>query len=247
MPDSPPPVGPLRADPPKAARILTAAGDLLLARGIKGVTISEVARKAHIGKGTVYLYWKTKEDLILELVCRDFLALADEVSATLRQDPDLARPSRLCPHMLQQAAAHPLVTALQRGDEDLLGVLTADKRSGLLLDALGPEAVIREALPVWREHGLARTDWPLADQVFALHSLLTGFRQTAVQQHGPQVPDPGRVIAHSVTALLGPETASTEQVHATAQKGLVVFAEESAVARSLITHPQPDGSRAPSA
>lgn len=231
------PAGPAASDPPKAVRILAAANDLLLARGIKGVTISEVARKAHIGKGTVYLYWKTKEDLLLDLVCRDFLALAEEMTDALHADPDLARPSRLCPHMVRQAASHPFVSALQRNDDELLGVLTADPRSGRLLKALGPEAVMHQALPIWRRHNLARTDWALADQAFALHSLLAGFRLAITQEHGPQADDPDQVLAASVTALLGPEAASAEQIRATAEQGLGVFADQSAAARALITHP----------
>jgi AcrR family transcriptional regulator len=223
--------------PPKAARILAAAGELLLARGSKGVTIAEVARKAHIGKGTVYLYWKTKEDLLLDLVCRDFVALADEVTAAVTADSDLARPSRLCPHMLHIAAAHPFVSALQRNDDGLLGVLTDDPRSARLLDALGPEAVMHQALPIWRANDLARADWPLADQAFALHSLLTGFRTTTGLRYWPQIDDPGQVLAAAVTALLGPERATPEQVRAAAAEGIRIFAEQRATALDLIAQP----------
>ena len=86
---------------PKAARILAAAGDLLLHRGSRGVTIADVAQKAHVGKGTVHLYWDAKEDLLLGLIGRDLLALADGFTAALAADPDLARPSRLAPRLLQ--------------------------------------------------------------------------------------------------------------------------------------------------
>lgn len=227
--------------PPKAARILAAAGELLLGRGSKGVTIAEVARKAHIGKGTVYLYWKTKEDLLLDLVCRDFLAMADEVTSAVTADPDLARPSRLCPNMLHVAAEHPYVSALTRNDEDLLGVLTDDPRSARLLDTLGPDAVMYRILPIWRAHDLARTDWSLADQALALHSLVTGFLTTTGGSR-PRVDDPERVLAAAVTALLGPERATPEQVRAAAEEGIRDLAVERASALDLIgrTAPAPD-------
>jgi hypothetical protein len=35
-----------------AARILAAARDLVLKRGVKGLTVAEIAEKAHVGKGT---------------------------------------------------------------------------------------------------------------------------------------------------------------------------------------------------
>ena len=220
----------------KAVRILAAAGELLLGRGSRGVTIAEVARKAHIGKGTVYLYWKTKEDLLLELVCRDFLALADEVTAELTADPDLARPSRLCPNMLRGAATHPFVSALQNNDEELLGVLTDDPRSARLLDILGPDAVMRRILPIWRANDLARTDWPPADQAFALRALLAGFVVTAGRPDA-SIADPGRVLAATVTALLGPERATPAQVRAAAADGIDILAEGRAIASDLVDRP----------
>src|SRR5262249_5935990 len=47
----------------RAARILDAAADLLLRHGYRRVTIDDVAAGAGIGKGTVYLHWKAREQL----------------------------------------------------------------------------------------------------------------------------------------------------------------------------------------
>lgn len=45
------------------------------------VFASETARSAQIGEGALYLYWHTTEDLIAELVARDFLdTVAEYVS-----------------------------------------------------------------------------------------------------------------------------------------------------------------------
>ncbi|GAA3525733.1 TetR/AcrR family transcriptional regulator [Amycolatopsis ultiminotia] len=224
---------------PKAARILAAASELLLGRGSKGVTIADVAARAHIGKGTVYLYWRTKEDLLLGLICRDFLALADDVTEAVTADPGLARPSRLLPHMLRTAARHPYVNALRTSDAaGLLGALADDPRSAKLLDTLGPDAMMYDVLPIWRRQNLARTDWPLADQALALQSLITGFLITTV--HGRarlESTAPEQVLAAAVTALLGPEAATPGQVQTTATEGLRSLAEGRAAALELITGP----------
>ena len=217
---------------PKAARILAAAGELLLGRGSKGVTIAAVAAKAHIGKGTVYLYWKSKEDLLLGLLCRDFLSLADDIIAAVTADTELARPSRLCPDMLHTSAAHPFVTALQSGDDELLGVLTDDPRAATLLEHLGPDAVMHTVLPIWRRHGLARTDWAPADQGLALQALLNGFRTATIDQ-----PTAERVLAASVTALLGPENATADQVRTAAAEGIRALTEARALAQDIIDRP----------
>lgn len=223
--------------PSKVTRVLAAAGELVLSRGSRGVTIAEVARRAHIGKGTVYLYWKTKEDLLLDLVCRDFLALADETIAAVTEDPDLARPSRLCVQMLQATTAHPYVGALSGDDEELLGTLADDPRSTTLLDALGPDAVMRQILPIWRANDLARTDWPLGEQALALDSLISGFKLTTTRRSAPRVHDPERVLAAAVTALLGPERATPQQVRATAAAGVRDLDEKRAVVVELLSQP----------
>ncbi len=225
MPDLP------ESGSPKAARILAAAGELLLGRGSKGVTIADVAQRAHVGKGTVYLYWKSKEDLLIGLVCRDFIALADAVTAEVTADPDLARPSRLCPNMLRHAGEHPFVNALQRGDDHLLGVLTDDPRAAELLDHLGLDGVMHRILPLWRANGLARTDWPVAEQAFALQALTNGFITTRTPS---TVTDPAKVLAAAVTALLGPENATDAQIRTAAEQGLRMLADGRAKALKII-------------
>lgn len=202
----------------KAARLLAAAHELLLGHGARGFTVADVAERAHVGKGTVYLYWPTKEDLLVGLVGREFLGVMDDLIRRLTEEPDLARPARFCSTMLAAATSQPLLVALQRHDEALLGVLADHPRSVALNDALGPGAVIGEVLPVWRRHGLARTDWETRDQAFALHGLVTGIALSLVgaESKVETVGDPLEVLGAAVTALLGPERASLSQVRSTA-------------------------------
>lgn len=202
---------------PKAARILAAASELLLSRGAKGVTIADVAQKAYVGKGTVYLYYATKEDLLLGLIGREFLAAADHLIDELAERPEIARPARFCPAVLRFVTQRPLIAALQNHNDDLLGMLADHPRSAALHNALGPSALLFAVLPAWRRNGLARTDWEVADQALALHILTTG---AAITMSDPRQQltsaDPERVFAAAVTALLGPEVATDDQVRATA-------------------------------
>ena len=48
----------------------TAAAELLVRWGYQRVTIDEVARHAGIGKGTVYLHFRTKDALFLTVLLR---------------------------------------------------------------------------------------------------------------------------------------------------------------------------------
>jgi AcrR family transcriptional regulator len=61
----------VRHDPAKVARILKVMRELVLRHGLRSISVSDIVRSAHISKGTLYLYWRTKEDLIAELCsCR---------------------------------------------------------------------------------------------------------------------------------------------------------------------------------
>ena len=52
------------------AKIRRVAGELIVAKGIEATTVDEIAAAAKIAKGTFYLHFKSKEDLILEYAHR---------------------------------------------------------------------------------------------------------------------------------------------------------------------------------
>ena len=214
-------------DSGSAARILAAARELVLKRGVKGLTIAEIAERAHVAKGTVYLHWSTREDLLVGLFARDFLATLDAFTERITADPDTSRPSRLLPLAVQLTVEHPFVRALQIEDDDLLGALTRHPRSTTLLQDLGPGALMYTALPVWRMRNLVRTDWALDDQAYALQALVSGFLAAVTEQRAlvaVSVDEPVKVIAAAVTALLGPETPGPDDVQATADAALAALA-----------------------
>jgi AcrR family transcriptional regulator len=62
-------------NPEKAARILDAAQSLFLRYGVKRTSMDDVAREAGIAKGTLYLYYSSKDSL--------FSAVAENVCATI--------------------------------------------------------------------------------------------------------------------------------------------------------------------
>jgi len=52
----------------KRRDIATACTDLLLEKGFRCITISEIAKTAGIGKGTVYDYFRNKEEIVFEII-----------------------------------------------------------------------------------------------------------------------------------------------------------------------------------
>ena len=72
----------------KHQRILKAARGLLVERGFQDVALDDIARKAGVAKGTLFLYYKNKD----ELFSAAFADLVDRLGGTL--DGVLASPLR---------------------------------------------------------------------------------------------------------------------------------------------------------
>jgi len=131
---------------------------------------------------------------------------------------------------------------LLTGDADLLGALTRHPSATELLDQLGPAGVVYTVLPVWRDHRLARTDWPLDEQAYALQALMAGFLETAGRTsvlRGVSIEAPEKVMAAAVTALLGPEDAGPADLRAAAEEGLQLLREKRETVLATITTGQP--------
>ena len=52
----------------KRRSIALASKSLLLEHGIKNITISKIAERAGVGKGTIYEYFSNKEDIVFEII-----------------------------------------------------------------------------------------------------------------------------------------------------------------------------------
>ena len=59
--------------------ILDAALKVFAEKGFYNATMDEIAEKAELGKGTIYYYFSTKEDLYLQLLKREEEKLSDEL------------------------------------------------------------------------------------------------------------------------------------------------------------------------
>ena len=66
--------------------ILVAARELFLQRGYSNTTIDEIMSTAGLGKGTMYLYFKSKEDLFLSLILGEWSELQKKIDVVINND-----------------------------------------------------------------------------------------------------------------------------------------------------------------
>ncbi|MFC7621477.1 TetR/AcrR family transcriptional regulator [Microlunatus sp. GCM10028923] len=86
-----------RTAPPEQRRtaLLDAAAELVLAKGISGFTVEDVTNAAQVAKGTFYLYFRSKEQLVRALRERFINDLVARQRAALRRLPADDWPGRL--------------------------------------------------------------------------------------------------------------------------------------------------------
>ncbi|WIX89746.1 TetR/AcrR family transcriptional regulator [Amycolatopsis sp. DG1A-15b] len=208
----------------RAERILDAAAELLLRAGYRRTTIEDVAGRADVGKGTVYLHWKNREELFLAVLLRESVRALEDLVSALEADPLAARLSRLTEIQYANVLRRPLLRAGYADDADTLGKLLP-KLHGKL-DPRHAEAFV-EYLELLASNDLLRTDRPVRELVVAFQAVLHGFL-------GRTPPPEPALIADVVAHAFEPLAVSTRQLRAVAPRALALFTEAVALDRKQL-------------
>lgn len=162
-------------------RILDAAATLLVRWGFRKTTIDDVAREAGVGKGTIYLHWRDKNELFRAAIWREFDLLSDEIMRRVSADPQGGLPHRLWAHGMIATLNSPLTAAIMKGQPDIF--------QGLL-DGLDREARDRlsgnaeEYVTQLQRAGLVRADLTPGVIAYVMSALKIGLI------HAPDIPGP---------------------------------------------------------
>ncbi|MEJ3657115.1 helix-turn-helix domain-containing protein [Actinomycetes bacterium KLBMP 9759] len=161
--------------PARVERILDAAAELLVRWGYQRVTIDEVARHAHIGKGTVYLHFKTKDALFLTVLLRTHRRVVEGLVDRMLSDPDAVLPSVSSREVYLAVAADPVARPLYLGDPEVLGRLVHEA-GGTMTELIQKRSgALRQALQTMRAAGLLRNDLDVDDLLHVFAAVTTGF------------------------------------------------------------------------
>ena len=76
-------------DTDKRRQILEGARAVFMAAGFDGASMGEIARAAGVSKGTLYVYFDSKEDLFEALTVAEKSGLAEALFALDADDPDV--------------------------------------------------------------------------------------------------------------------------------------------------------------
>ncbi len=165
--------GPLPDRDGRAHRILDAATELVLRWGYDKTTIDDIARTAAVAKGTIYLHWKTREELFAALLRRERLTMLEDARRHYAATPDNAHLRALIGTVAAELLRRPLMKAVFVQDSEVLGKLTRTKRTDD--NATMVRSGLLTYLEALRRHRVVRTDLSLEEQVNVIAATLYGF------------------------------------------------------------------------
>jgi AcrR family transcriptional regulator len=182
-----------RSDPTKRSQILRAATDVFSAREFHTVPVEDVATAAGVGKGTLYLYFPTKEQLFYATILEALDVLLVELAAAVRgrtgEDALRAFARGLVGFFWQRRHLAVLMGRYEHKQREPEGEEWRQRRLRLV-------AMVRQILqPEARSAGLAA-----ADTVLAAEMLLALIRAAVINQR--ERDDPDKSVDFVVTMFL---------------------------------------------
>ena len=157
----------------RADRILDAAAELILRWGYKKTTIDDIAKQARVAKGTIYLHWKTREDLFMALLIREDFKYAEDMKRRIASDPEGSTLRGFVKHSTLALINNALIKALFLNDTDMLGEIASREYSS----ATYPQRIenYKNFLAFLRSHGLVSSDIGIRKQTFIFSAVWIGF------------------------------------------------------------------------
>jgi AcrR family transcriptional regulator len=186
-------------------RLLDAATTLLVRWGYRKTTIDDVAREAGVGKGTIYLHWKDKNELFRAAIWREQQRYSEDIQRRIATDPEGGLLHRVTTHGMLAALANPLMAAIIMGKSDIfngfLGANDPDFLNQLVGDADAYFAQLQHA-------GLIRADIPAPVITYLLTALKVGIINSPDiigQEHLPSMEQLTEVLSDLIRRWLEPE------------------------------------------
>jgi AcrR family transcriptional regulator len=220
----------------RAERILDAAAELMQRWGYKRLTMDDVAEHAGIGKGTIYLHWKTREALFEAVLQREIAWVADALLDSVREDPSAVMPHRMAYNYYVAVTRRPLVRALFTANLDVLGKLaTSDWTRETAIERLRVGYV-----QLLVEHGLVRQDVTPQELAYTFRAVLIGFLVAVPLGGHSALPPPERqaelvknVIQRAFEIADSPPPAGLPAI---AARAIEMFTEVGDAAREQLRH-----------
>ncbi|KAA1017592.1 TetR/AcrR family transcriptional regulator [Pseudonocardia sp. EV170527-09] len=160
----------------RSTRVLDATVDLVLRIGYPKISVQDIAEHAGIGKGTVYKHWNSKEDIIDDVLVREFDRVHDQFIAYLPRDRRLAGLHGTSCVLYRLVMANPVLRAYNTRDARVLGTHVAARVNPDILGISLTSVLVRPPyLELLRENDLIVDAVCSQEGQLSIEAVLSGF------------------------------------------------------------------------
>ena len=186
-------------------RLLDAAVALLVRYGYRKTTIDDVAREAGVGKGTIYLHWKDKNELFRAAIWREQQRYSADLQRRIAADPQGGLLHRVTTHGMLAGMANPLMAAIISGKSDIFNGFLRATDPDFLNQLFGGADIYFTQL---QQAGLVRPDIPAPVITYLVTALKVGLFNSADlvgKEHMPSVEQLTAWLSDLIRRWLEPE------------------------------------------
>lgn len=159
--------------------ILAAARELFETKGVENTTMDDIAELADYSKSTIYVYFKSKEDIYNSILKEYLVNLAEQMKHCLEEDGGFEESYyRFCDCLVEFEEQYPQYYASLMGEEKRTN---SRKKTNLMDKELGSEInqVIAELLEKGQIKKALRNDIEIKPTVLYVWSAISGIIQVA--------------------------------------------------------------------
>src|SRR6476620_9047991 len=102
-------------------QILDAAAAVIIRLGYDKTTMSDIAEEAGVSRGTVYLYFRGKEELFEALLYREWMLYSQTWLENIETDPRGGTLGGFYRALFHTVNSRPLIAAMMRRDRRVIG------------------------------------------------------------------------------------------------------------------------------
>lgn len=213
-------------------QLLDAAAQTITRQGYDKTTMSDIANEAGVSRGTVYLHFKSKEEIFDALFRREVLQYMDAWLGHIEDDPRGGTIGGIYRAVLYAINSRPLMAAIMRRDRRVMGSYL--RRPDSLFASMQSAALATGFLEALQEAGTVRRDVDAAVMSHIMDMLAYGLITIGDFRQPEEMPDYDLVmktIAEMWDRLLTPEHGANHEA------GKAVIRELAARAKAQFTQP----------
>lgn len=155
-------------------KIFTVAKELIVSKGYNNVTVDEICETCEISKGTFYIYYKSKEDIVRKLYRDDMSEYMEENFGKYIEENKDASPVDKVKTFISVALGFPITVGEELTRLTFVVYLSLNSTETSFFSDCIKQELLFEAIEEGRSQSIFRQDLSTEEIVNYIYSFLTG-------------------------------------------------------------------------